>query len=641
MIPNSIILLCLCFIILMIVFKELSLSHPDLGWGNRDCFIFAVITFGFFIFVLIEGLSILHLLERTALIISWMIISLIGFCCFVWLRISRTGWNRAIFNFKDWEIQNLILTPEKSIFIILILFQLVTLMMVAYVYPPNNWDSMTYHMSRVVHWQQNKSVEPYATNIGRQTQSQPFAEYQITNLQILLKKDQFANFVQYFAFLVCFIGITNITKKLGGNSTLQLLAGMVCVSIPMAILQSTSTQNDLVVSQYLVCFISTGILMLQTPKKWILGIVLGISLGIAGLTKATAWVFALPFCVWFGIDLVKSQRKNIVIGLIIGLLALGINGRFLFGNYSVYGNPLGSQVMFNTSNTTHSLQALASNAIRYTALNISVNEIGISRYATGWLYLLHHFTGMSETDSTTSFTAWNVFSGVGQDMLKKEDYTASPLHAILILMTTIIMLYMPKTWRNLDKQFIYGGCLVLSFLSFCFFFKFQDWGNRLTLPLLILWSPIIILFGSKVNARILGYLIIILLFFSYSWTFENETRPINMQLSGTQNREILYFSVRPDLYTIYSQFADQIITKGCANIGLNTYEDTWEYPFWILLKNRGWQGRLEHVNVKNESAKLQDPNFEPCAVIADNFGVINSYPGFSVTQNNNFVLLEK
>src|SRR5438067_198174 len=39
---------------------------------------------------------------------------------------------------------------------------------VAAVAPPNTWDSMTYHMSRVVHWQQQASLAPYATHIVRQ-----------------------------------------------------------------------------------------------------------------------------------------------------------------------------------------------------------------------------------------------------------------------------------------------------------------------------------------------------------------------------------------------------------------------------------------------------------------------------------------
>lgn len=36
---------------------------------------------------------------------------------------------------------------------------------VALIAPPNNWDSMTYHMSRVEHWRVNGSVIHYPTNV--------------------------------------------------------------------------------------------------------------------------------------------------------------------------------------------------------------------------------------------------------------------------------------------------------------------------------------------------------------------------------------------------------------------------------------------------------------------------------------------
>jgi hypothetical protein len=46
----------------------------------------------------------------------------------------------------------------------------------ALITPPNMYDSMTYHMSRVVHWIQNGSLAHYPTSIGRQLFLPPGAE---------------------------------------------------------------------------------------------------------------------------------------------------------------------------------------------------------------------------------------------------------------------------------------------------------------------------------------------------------------------------------------------------------------------------------------------------------------------------------
>ena len=42
---------------------------------------------------------------------------------------------------------------------------------------PNNWDSMTYHLTRVEHWMQRQTVIHYATNNVRQVSQPPLAEY--------------------------------------------------------------------------------------------------------------------------------------------------------------------------------------------------------------------------------------------------------------------------------------------------------------------------------------------------------------------------------------------------------------------------------------------------------------------------------
>ena len=42
---------------------------------------------------------------------------------------------------------------------------------------PYNWDSMTYHLARIVNWEQNQSVNYYATSIIRQTASPVLGAY--------------------------------------------------------------------------------------------------------------------------------------------------------------------------------------------------------------------------------------------------------------------------------------------------------------------------------------------------------------------------------------------------------------------------------------------------------------------------------
>ncbi|MCL2930746.1 MAG: hypothetical protein MGG11_00090 [Trichodesmium sp. MAG_R03] len=111
-----------------------------------------------------------------------------------------------------------------------------TIGLIAMVAPPNNWDSMTYHMSRVVHWMQNQSVAHYPTYNLPQLFHPPFAEFTITHLQILSGGDIFANLVKWLSAL-SIIGVSLIAKQLGAKEQGQVFAVVFCATLPMGILK--------------------------------------------------------------------------------------------------------------------------------------------------------------------------------------------------------------------------------------------------------------------------------------------------------------------------------------------------------------------------------------------------------------------
>jgi hypothetical protein len=619
MLPNKIFLLSMCFLAFFGTFKEVSLHNNQPRWGNRDSFMLALITQGTILVLLTEGLSAFHLFQRQYLLIGWVFVLIITLFLFGYLRVSRKGINLSLFNLSDWGIPCFRFSRIVMICLGLVGFQFIVLAMVAYVYAPNNWDSMTYHLSRVMHWQQNQSVAPYVTNIERQVQSQPFAEYEIANLQILLKNDRYDNFVQLFAFFVCFVGITNITKKLRGSFDQQILAGVVSATIPMAILQSTSTQTDLVLSEWLVCFVLMGINLNQEPKNrfWLIGT--GLSLGLACLTKATALIFALPFCIWFGIFFVKGGLKNVIKGLLIAVLVLVINFGFLMRNYLLFSNPLGTGIMFQTANQIHTFGALSSNVIRNIALNFSDIQNPVFRGILSLLQLFHEFTGFTNTDPKISLYSKDIFEGFAQISTLHEDFAGNPIHTIINFLTVCLLFYVYKKSKMHPDVMFLGLNLVFSFLLFSYYLKFQLSGNRLLLPLFVLWAPVNILILWEVDERIAKFCIVGILLCSFYWTFGNSTRGINQDaLSETKNREQVYFVNDPSQYLGYAEISDSIKSSDCLAIGLDISEDTSEYPLWVMLADRNWRGRIEHVNVSNPTSAMEDKKFMPCAIVSDN-----------------------
>ena len=89
--------------------------------------------------------------------------------------------------------------------------------------PPNNWDSMAYHLPRIQHWIQNGNVYPYPTNITRQIATSPLSEYIILNIQVLASTDAFSNLVQYFALINTIFLATLILKSFQVNYKVKYL----------------------------------------------------------------------------------------------------------------------------------------------------------------------------------------------------------------------------------------------------------------------------------------------------------------------------------------------------------------------------------------------------------------------------------
>ena len=88
---------------------------------------------------------------------------------------------------------------------------------------PNTWDSMTYHLARVEHWIQNKTIAYYPTHIIRQLYYCPWAEFAIAHLRLLCPWESIVNLLQWFAMAGSLVAVSLIVKQLGGSRRGQLM----------------------------------------------------------------------------------------------------------------------------------------------------------------------------------------------------------------------------------------------------------------------------------------------------------------------------------------------------------------------------------------------------------------------------------
>jgi 4-amino-4-deoxy-L-arabinose transferase-like glycosyltransferase len=215
---------------------------------------------------------------------------------------------------------------------------------VALISPPNNVDSALYHMARVMHWAQNASLRPYPTIMEHQLYKPIWAESAILHMRVLWGSDTPANLVQWFSMVGSLVAVSGIASLLGARRAAQFLAVAFAVSIPMGILQSTSTQNDFVAAFWAVCLAYLVVLSVRRRLTgWELA-ALAASVGLGTLTKGTAFVYAPPFVAWFLVNELAARgvRRAVVAGLAVAAVAVLLNTGFWARNVAVYGGPYGS-----------------------------------------------------------------------------------------------------------------------------------------------------------------------------------------------------------------------------------------------------------------------------------------------------------
>jgi 4-amino-4-deoxy-L-arabinose transferase-like glycosyltransferase len=433
---------------------------------------------------------------------------------------------------------------------------------------PNNYDSMTYHLPRVMHWLQSESVAHYYTPISRQLYQPPFAEYAIAHVISLTRTDRFAFLVQWFALLGGAVGVSVIARQLGCGPLGQALAATIFVTAPMAILQGSSTQNDLVVTFWIVVVVVAA---LDSPRdRWLRCLLAGGAVGLALLTKGTAWILLAPFIIWLAVDMVRRHRHAALVPLAVAaLIAVSLNAPHAHRNVETFGNPFGNE-QHEYLNDEFGLGVLVSNASRNVALEVSGSA------AESAVRRLHDVIGRNADDPKTTWPE----TRFQPDFNLLEDTAPNPLQMLLVAVAILTGAWI-RDWRPAG----YLLAVSIGFLLFSAILKWQPWHSRLLLPLIALMSAWVARVLPKTERRWYALLALGLIAAGVATALLNESRPLvgRDSVLTTGRIDETFSRSRPDIRDSYLSAVEQL--KGCKRVSIELTGDfSNEYQMWALLR---------------------------------------------------------
>ena len=512
-------------ILLAFILLSLSFFGTD-SISNENSYLFeirlaiikAFIGIAFFSYIICEIFSLFNLFSLSYVLISWVLIN--GIIIFL----NKEKIKLSVFCVLSQKVN--IPKKEKNILFFISFVFILPLLLLAIFIPPNNWDSMAYHLPRVEHWIQNKNIYPYPTNIVRQVLTSPLSEYIIANFQILASTDSFSNLVQFASFIFILFSATLFFSilKIGMKGQLFLLLAL--LSLPMMLFQATTTQTDLLASFFFLSFILFALLIIRTEANFKTNFIfLALSLTLGILTKYHIAIFAVPIVIYLLFYLIKKNNNaNTIFALLISCLTIAIILVPLFArNIYFFGSITGKDLFDENAtivNSTISIQNMLSNNFKHIVDFISLPLNGYNNLLFSVNHSLHNLIGLSENMPGNNwagepFTVNNYLN---------EDTAGSIIHALLITLSLALVF---KSMHKTKLILLFAYCFI-AFSLYGLLFRYTPFDIRLLLPVLIFLIIIstYIIYTKIINKYIINGLIFLFLIISIFPVYFNRAKPI-------------------------------------------------------------------------------------------------------------------
>jgi 4-amino-4-deoxy-L-arabinose transferase-like glycosyltransferase len=530
------------------------------------------------------------------------------------MALPATWRNRRLMTAVVADFRSTLSRNKWSGYLLLVLF-LVTFLQ-GLVYPPNNYDSMAYHMARVAHWFAHGEVNYYVTGIYRQIFQPPFAEWLIGHICILAGNDWFANAVQ----LLYLAGIVTCTMDIGRRYRLTkpvvLFGVFYIVTTPGILLEATSTQNDLVVSFFTLLAGYYAIESVQAHRRRS-AYLMALSAGLAALTKGTGYVFVFPILLaWFGYWVFRTVRyreyQQIIRYGLVPMVFLLVSAGYIGRNLTLSGHIFGS-FKEGHFNERIGLATTLSSFIKNSALHYGVypfNEVVEST-----VHRVHDWLGEDVNDPDFNWIHYGTDDVTKLELTKwmhHEDDASNIIQYTLFLLAGILAFARvrkdPGLWAYL---LIFAG-----YLMFCAMLKWQPWNSKLHNTYFVLWAlPTgYALRGLLRHRLVTGTLAVTAFLYAALVLVFNPNRPFiryEAFVGGagwTDSRSDKYFSAHLGFKHDMRDILGRLGTEDFSTIGFVAGErhEYWEYPFYEGIFGKSDPKTFHHINVENPSAGATD-----------------------------------
>jgi hypothetical protein len=513
-----------------------------------------------------EVLSPFHAVRAPGLLATEAAAAAAGIAC--WMRGGR--WHPPLLRVTP---QSLRRHPNVLMLAAAVTLALAFELFLALAAAPNNWDALTYHLSRAAAWYQRGSVGFFSAHTPRENIYPPNAEIQILYTMVFTRGDRLSALPQFLAEIVSMIAIFGIGRRIGFGRAGAAFAALLFATLSEVALEATTAQNDLVVG----AFVAVGayfVLGRSKREHALAGAAVGLALG----TKLTA-LYALPLLALLALCTMRPRRLLLLAGATaVAFAALG--SLVYVENVLHYGSPLGPA----SARSMYRPRVTPTNVISSSARTLD-RFLDLSGYdpAPGVRYTLFRINKfVFETvhiDPNPAGASLSRFSYTPSTSANEDFSYFGPLGAGLLLPLSLAYLVAAALRRRSRAKLAFALSVPVFALELALTYKYNAWEGRfMIVPVLlatVLAAGVYVWRGVSAMCAAIGVLVLALAL------AHNERKPI-----GAYGSTPVWELGRAQAQGLVSLGAAQLfrrfdaIVPSRARTGVVFGDDDWDYPLY-------------------------------------------------------------
>ncbi len=436
--------------------------------------------------------------------------------------------------------------------------------------PPNNWDSMHYHLARVAAWHARGSLGYFPTHNAIENAYPPNSELLVLSTVMFLGRDLFAALPQFVAALATSAAVFVIARRLGYDRSRAAFSALLFPTLTIVALESVTPQNDLIEASFVA-----GAVALALGRTRVETVLAGLALGLAAGTKLT-FLYALPPLVVIALlTLPRRRLAELCAAAVAGFALLGAYG--FVQNLVETGRPQGKarEVSSLPPHITvgGTVSSVARTAYRLIDLSGFHPPAAVTRHVAGSAKRVFDTLHIPPNPPESTTTGTFEFTYEPNSAVSEDSSALGPLGFLLLVPLSLGFLI---AWVRQRTDRVHGAfvlALPLYVLALALGTRWNLYVDRFLVTPAALTLPLAPAVLRRVELRVLALglgaatLALALIY--------NPSKPTGVwNRSRSDVQAIRWPELRPVLETVQAR------VPADARLGVNLAPLDWEYPFW-------------------------------------------------------------